>query len=189
MKKIGFFFTLALLCALPALAQKGAKFTFSKTETADDFPLRGKSITVEGQLVATDIGNMIVDYEIRYYVQKRANDVVLTKVQLQAPVLGNSKTKTPVSISYFYFTKDVTPHVTIEPDSKDGYYMIDVAVINTNGESTGITGIQTEIITVSKAEKERWGYDESKAGFRQIQVGKFKSKADFEKFKVMLLNK
>jgi hypothetical protein len=187
MKKLSFLFALAFFCALPAFAQKGTKFTFSKTETADDFPLKGKSITVEGQLVATDIGSSVVEYEIRYYVQKRANDVMLTKVQLQSPVFEKSKTKTPVTISYFYFTKEVTPHITFAPDSKEGYYMIEATMINANGESTGISGIQAEVISVSKAEKERWGYDESMAGFRQIQVGKFKSATDFEKFKKMLL--
>lgn len=173
MNKIGFFFTLAFFCALPALAQKGTKFTFSNTETADDFPLRGKSITVEGQLVAVETGNSVVNYEIRYYAQKKGNDLIITKVQLQEPMLGKSKTKTPTTVTYFY----ISPNTEISTEvAEDGFY---------NLNSTG-QGIPYEQISVSYAAKDRRGFEEGSYGFRQVRIGKFKSKADFEKFKKML---
>lgn len=182
MKKIGFFFTLALFCALPALAQKGTKFTFSKTETADDFPLRGKSIIVEGKLIATVKGRTIVDYEIRFYIQKRVNESVLTIVRLQSPVFEKSKKKTPVNITYLYFTKKLMPYLRFEPDTKEGFYQIIASPIDADGNDTG-KGIPAAILSVGKAKKEPFN---NASGFRQVEIGKFKSKADFEKFKAML---
>jgi hypothetical protein len=180
MKSQIFMLAIAILMAQSLFAQKGNKFTFPKEEVADDFPMKGKTVTVVGELVALEEGNMIVDYVIYYYAAKREKegDVVLTKVMLTEPILGNNKKKKNLqSISYFYFSEKTCKEMTISPVAdKEGFYQIDAPG----------NGIPFEEISVDEATKKSYGMDEDSQGFGFIQLGKFKSAADFEKFKKIL---
>lgn len=168
-----------LLNALPAFAQKGNKFTFHNKEADENFPKKGQSFVVEGDLIAFEAGNMIVDYEIYYYAKQRAKegDVLLTLVTLTAPMLGKDKKKFVSSVKYFYLSPKVCEGMTmLAVAGKDGFYEL-----NAKGK-----GIPTEEISRDKAETTRFGFEEDSYGFGSVRVGKFKTTADFEKFKKML---
>lgn len=178
MKKTLFILLMIVGTASLTFAQKGNQFTFSKIETADDFPMKGKTITVEGQLIASESGNMITDYEIHYFVQQRPNkgDVMLTKVMMQAPMMGKSKKKELIKLSTFYISKELGKKLTFETTDKTGFYNI----------SAPGFGIPYESISTDEAEKKRGGFEEDSYGFGSVGLGKFKSVTDFENFKKML---
>jgi len=187
MKKLLVLLAFATTLGHTVIAQKNNKFTFHKEQAVKDFAMRGKTITVEGKLVAVEKGNMIVNYEIYYYIRQspKIGEVIFTKLTLTAPILTKDSKKLFVtSLSEFYVSKEICKDIDITAvDDKDGFYLINAKNAN---------GIPFEQTSVNETNKVLWGFGESsdgvsRSGIGMIEIGKFKSTADFDFFKKVLL--
>jgi hypothetical protein len=187
MIKLLFFFVLTIALGQTIFAQKNNKFTFHKEEAVEDFSMKGKTISVEGKLVAVEKGNMIVDYEIYYYIRQspKIGEVILTKIMLTAPMFKKDGKKLFVtSLNEYYVSKEICKDITITAvDAKNGFYLI---------EAKNSDGIPFEETIVNEPNKILWGFGEdsnglNRSGIGNIQIGKFKSDADFQYFKKVLL--
>jgi hypothetical protein len=182
MQKVLFLFLLLMFSA-DLFAQKVPVFTY--TDNMANASLRGKKLTIKGKFVAANMGRLSDYY---YFIDKDGDKTIFISVQNKGDFMNDKAPKYVTEVNYYHFSKDMLKKVAFEPmDSEEGTYTIFIK------DDTGNQAIPFESITEKKIKKIRSGFGEvdedgyQLMGILMVYVGKFKSNAEFEKFKTEFL--
>lgn len=178
MKKIAII-PLLLLCST-LWAQKVPNFTFSENMANPE--LRGKKLTIQGKLVAVCEGRGGDDY---FFLDKKPNKTLLIHVSNKGDYFDREAPKYVDNVVYYHFTPELLKKIQFESSKyEEGEY--NISAIDDSVPYEEISENKIKIKRAGFGERDDEGY--LLMGIQMFQIKKFKSKADFEKFKKEFLS-
>lgn len=176
MKKIAII-PILLLCGT-LWAQKVPNFTFSENMANPE--LRGKKLTIQGKLVAVKEDGETDDY---FFLDKKTNKTLLIHVRNTGNFFNRNAPKYVDNVVYYHFTPELLKKIQFEQVEEGKYNIFALE-----------DSVPYEEISERKVKIKRAGFGETDEegymlmGIQQFQIQRFKSKADFEKFKKEFLS-